>query len=35
MTDDAPIARFDATDEGVVFIGYFLLEDGQGPEIRI
>jgi quercetin dioxygenase-like cupin family protein len=32
---DAPIARFDATDEGVVFIGYFLLEDGQEPEIRI
>lgn len=30
---DAPIARFDATDEGVVFLGYFLLEDGQEPAI--
>ena len=32
---EAPIARFDATDEGVVFLGYFLLEDGQQPEIRV
>ena len=30
---NTPIARFDATDEGVVFLGYFLLEDGQTPEI--
>jgi quercetin dioxygenase-like cupin family protein len=30
---DAPIARFDATDEGVVFLGYFLLEEGQEPVI--
>ncbi|HWG25621.1 cupin domain-containing protein [Actinospica sp.] len=28
-----PIARFDATDEGVVFIGHFLLEEGQDPAI--
>jgi quercetin dioxygenase-like cupin family protein len=30
---NAPIARFDATEEGVVFLGYFLLEDGQEPVI--
>jgi quercetin dioxygenase-like cupin family protein len=30
---DTPIARFDATDEGVVFIGHFLLEEGQDPAI--
>jgi quercetin dioxygenase-like cupin family protein len=30
---DVPIARFDATEEGVVFLGYFLLEDGQVPEL--
>ena len=30
---DTPIARFDATEEGVVFIGYFLLQDGQDPTI--
>jgi quercetin dioxygenase-like cupin family protein len=31
---ETTIDRFDATDEGVVFTGYFLLEDGQEPEIR-
>jgi quercetin dioxygenase-like cupin family protein len=30
-----PIARFDATEEGVVFLAYFLLEDGQVPEITM
>jgi quercetin dioxygenase-like cupin family protein len=30
---NVPIARFDATDEGVVFLAYFLLEDGQVPEL--
>jgi hypothetical protein len=35
MTDDAPIARFETTDEGVVFLGCFLLEDGREPEIRV
>ena len=29
----APIARFDAAEEGAVFLGYFLLEDGQVPEL--
>ena len=28
-----PIARFDATEEGVTFLAYFLLEDGQEPAI--
>lgn len=32
---DTSIARFDATEEGVVFMGYFLLEDGQDPEITM
>lgn len=31
---EVPIARFDATEEGAVFLGYFLLEDGQVPELR-
>jgi quercetin dioxygenase-like cupin family protein len=30
---NTPISRFDATEEGVVFLAYFLLEDGQVPEI--
>lgn len=30
--DDA-ITRWDATDEGVTFIGYFLLSEGQTPEL--
>lgn len=33
--EDAPIARFDATDEGVTFLGYFLLEDGQEAEMTM
>ena len=27
------VSRFDATDEGVTFLAYFLLEDGQQPGI--
>ena len=27
------ISRFDATSEGVTFLGYFLLEESQSPEI--
>lgn len=27
--------RFDATDEGATFLGYFLLSDGQQPEIEM
>jgi quercetin dioxygenase-like cupin family protein len=27
--------RFDATDEGATFLGYFLLSDGQDPEISM
>ena len=30
---DTVITRFDATDEGVTFLGYFLLDDGRSPEI--
>ncbi|MQY28340.1 (R)-mandelonitrile lyase [Nocardia aurantia] len=30
---DVRIARFDALAEGVTFLGYFLLDDGQTPEI--
>lgn len=30
---DDTIERWDATDEGVTFIGYFLLSDGQIPEL--
>lgn len=33
--EGVPIARFDATDEGVTFLGYFLLEDGQDAEITM
>lgn len=29
------ISRFDATDEGVVFLGYFLLAEGQASELRV
>lgn len=28
------ITRWDATEEGVTFVGYFLLSDGQTPELR-
>ena len=31
---DELITRFDATDEGVVFLGYFLLGPGQDPEMK-
>ena len=30
----ARIARFDAQDEGVTFLGYFLLAAGEAPEIE-
>ena len=30
----ARIARFDARDEGVTFLGYFLLDAGQNAEIE-
>jgi len=33
--EDAPIARFDATEEGVTFLGYFLLEPGQKAELTM
>lgn len=33
--EDAPIARFDATDEGVTFLGYFLLEPDQEAEMTM
>ena len=29
-----PIARFDAGDEGVTFLGYFLLGAGENAEIE-
>ncbi len=29
----ARIARFDATGEGVTFVGYFLLAEGQDAEM--
>lgn len=32
---DAVILRFDATKEGVEFLGYFLLEAGQTPELTM
>ncbi len=32
--EDVRIARFDAGDDGVTFIGYFLLSLGQQAEIR-
>lgn len=32
--EDARIAKFDATDEGVRFLGYFILGPGEEPEIR-
>jgi quercetin dioxygenase-like cupin family protein len=33
--EGARIARFDATEEGVTFLGYFLLEPGQEAELRM
>ena len=32
---DATILRFDATDEGVTFLGWFPLPDGDSPEIAM
>lgn len=32
--EDTVITRFDATDEGVVFLAYFPLEDGQQSELK-
>ena len=29
------VRRFDATDEGVTFLGYFLLSDGQAPQLEM
>jgi quercetin dioxygenase-like cupin family protein len=31
--EGAPIARFDAQDDGVTFLAYFLLSPGQEPEL--
>ncbi len=31
--EDVRIAKFDATEEGVTFLGYFLLEEGQEAEL--
>ena len=31
---DTVITRFDATDDGVVFLAYFLLTQGQASELR-
>ena len=33
--EGARIARFDATEEGVTFLGYFLLGPQQDPEISL
>lgn len=33
--EDVPIARFDATEEGVTFLGYFLLEPDQEGEMTM
>ncbi|MCU1528183.1 MAG: cupin [Frondihabitans sp.] len=32
---DVVITKFDATAEGVTFLGYFLLEAGQAPELKL
>ena len=32
--EGARIARFDATDEGVTFLGYFLLGPDEEPQIE-
>lgn len=32
---DALIQRFDATDEGVTFLGYFLLSEGEEPVLTV
>jgi quercetin dioxygenase-like cupin family protein len=32
---DTVISRFDATEEGVVFLGYFLLTEGQSGELHL
>lgn len=31
---DRVISRFDATEEGATFLGYFLLAEGQASELR-
>jgi quercetin dioxygenase-like cupin family protein len=31
--EGARIARFDATDEGVTFLGYFILGEGEEPQL--
>ncbi len=33
--EDVVVARFDATEEGVTFLAYFLLAEGQEPEITV
>jgi quercetin dioxygenase-like cupin family protein len=33
--EGARIARFDATDEGVTFLGYFLLAVGESPTLEL
>jgi quercetin dioxygenase-like cupin family protein len=33
--EGARIARFDATEEGVTFLGYFLLSAGEDPQIDL
>jgi quercetin dioxygenase-like cupin family protein len=32
---DVLVSKFDATSEGVTFLGYFLLGAGQDPELRL
>ncbi len=32
---EGTLVRFDATDEGTTFLGYFLLSDGQQAEINM
>ncbi len=32
---DARIARFDALEDGVTFLGYFLVGDGEVPELWV
>jgi len=33
--EEVRIARFDALEDGVTFLGYFLLEDGQRAELTV
>jgi quercetin dioxygenase-like cupin family protein len=32
---DAVVSQFDATEDGAVFLAYFLLTDGQSSELRL